>query len=79
MLFRSRDDGRPVVILYIGNCDPAGVLIDFALERELREHLSPDIDCFKRVGITAEQVEAYDLPSKPRKGKRNAQSTSLRR
>ena len=43
------------------------MLIDVALERELREH--PDIDCFKRVGITAEQVEAYDLPSKPRKGK----------
>src|SRR5262249_35321596 len=66
----ARDDGRPVVIFYIGDYDPAGVLIDVALERELREHLSPDIDLtFGRVGITAEQVKAYDLPTKPRKEK----------
>ena len=35
-------DGREVVILYIGDYDPAGVLIDVAVERELREHLDPE-------------------------------------
>ncbi|WP_340672530.1 hypothetical protein [Bradyrhizobium ottawaense] len=62
--------GRPVVILYIGDYDPAGVLIDVALERELREHIEPGIELnFRRIGITAEQIERYDLPSKPRKEK----------
>ena len=64
----DRDDGRPVVIFYIGDHDPAGVLIDVALERELREHISPDIDLtFKRIGITPGQIKEYDLPTKPRK------------
>lgn len=61
-------DGRPVVIFYIGDFDPAGVLIDVALERELREHLSEGIELhFRRIGITTEQIEQYDLPTKPRK------------
>ena len=61
-------DGRPVVIFYIGDYDPAGVLIDVALEREIREHLDADVELhFQRIGITAEQIERYDLPSKPRK------------
>ena len=60
--------GRPVVIFYIGDYDPAGVLIDVALERELREHIDEDIDLhFNRIGITADQIKAHDLPSKPRK------------
>src|SRR3954465_15409561 len=64
----SRQDGKPVVIFYIGDYDPAGVLIDVALERELREHLRSDIDMtFGRIAITAAQIDAYDLPSKPRK------------
>jgi hypothetical protein len=64
----DREDNKPVVILYIGDYDPAGVLIDVALERELREHLRPDIEMtFGRLAITPEQIEAHDLPSKPRK------------
>ncbi len=64
----SRRDGKPVVILYIGDYDPAGVLIDVALEQELRQHLLSDIDMtFSRIGITAAQIEQYDLPSTPRK------------
>lgn len=71
----ARRDGKPVVILYIGDYDPAGVLIDVALERELREHLRDDVEMtFGRLGITAQQIEEYDLPSKPRKdGDRRAQ------
>ena len=61
-------DGRRVVIFYIGDYDPAGVLIDVSLERELREHLDPDIELsFRRIGITPEQIAEYDLPTKPRK------------
>jgi hypothetical protein len=60
--------GRPVVIFYIGDYDPAGVLIDVTIERELREHLAPDADLyFLRIGITPGQIESLDLPTKPRK------------
>lgn len=61
-------DGKTAVIYYIGDYDPAGVLIDEALERELREHLDPDVVlCFWRIGITEEQIAEFDLPAKPRK------------
>ena len=61
-------DKRPLVIVYVGDYDPAGVLIDVALQRELREHLRADIELdFRRIGINEEQVELYDLPTKPRK------------
>jgi hypothetical protein len=62
--------GRSAIVFYIGDYDPAGVLIDVALERELREHLDPDIDLsFRRIGITPHQIQKYDLPTKPRKAR----------
>jgi hypothetical protein len=61
-------DPRPLVIVYVGDFDPAGVLIDVALERELRQHLRSDIELdFRRIAINEEQIEAFDLPTKPRK------------
>jgi hypothetical protein len=61
-------DGRQVVIFYIGDYDPAGVLIDVSIEEELRKHLNPDVDLhFERIGITPEQIIKYGLPGKPRK------------
>ena len=64
----ASQDTRPLIVLYVGDYDPAGVLIDKSLERELREHLRSDIDMdFQRIAINEEQVEQYDLPTKPRK------------
>lgn len=61
-------DWRPLVVFYIGDYDPAGVLIDHSLERELRLHLSDDIEMtFERIGINLDQIEEFDLPTKPRK------------
>lgn len=61
-------DARPLVVLYVGDYDPAGVLIDQSLEREMRRHLSERIPLiFVRVGINPEQIQQYDLPTKPRK------------
>jgi hypothetical protein len=60
-------DTRPLVVLYLGDFDPAGVLIDVALERELREHLRGVALDFRRLAINEELVRAYDLPTKPRK------------
>lgn len=60
--------GKRAVVFYIGDYDPAGVLIDQSLERELRSHLDPAIELeFVRLGITLEQVEQFNLPAKPRK------------
>lgn len=62
------NDGRPLVVLYIGDHDPAGVLIDQALEREMRQHLDPGIDLvFRRLAINEQQIIEHDLPTKPRK------------
>ena len=62
--------GRDVVIFYIGDYDPAGVLIDVALERELRQHLDADVTLyFHRLGITEQQIADFDLPTKARKKK----------
>ena len=64
-------DRRPVII-YIGDYDPAGVLVDKALEAELRLHTSAPLS-FLRIAITPEQITEYDLPTKPRKpGERRA-------
>lgn len=61
-------DGKTVNIFYIGDYDPAGVLIDVAIERELQEHLDYSIDLnFERIAIIEKQIEVYDLPTKPRK------------
>lgn len=62
------EDGRDCVILYIGDYDPAGVLIDQSIEKELREHLDPGVKMhFFRLAITERQIIEYDLPTKPRK------------
>jgi hypothetical protein len=59
---------KSALIIYIGDYDPAGVLIDQALETELRQHLPSNIDLeFFRLAITPSQITAHDLPTKPRK------------
>lgn len=64
----AEHEGREVVVLYVGDYDPAGVLIDVSLERELREHLDANIElAFERIAITEDQIGAFDLPTKPRK------------
>ncbi len=61
-------DGRPLRVFYIGDFDPAGVLIDEKIEEGLREHLDPSVELiFERLGITRQQISDHDLPTKPRK------------
>ena len=61
-------DGRPAVIYFAGDYDPAGVLIDRALERELNKHLKVPLE-FVRLAVNEDQIVLYDLPTKPRKAK----------
>jgi hypothetical protein len=48
--------GRPVHVLYIGDYDPAGLLIDRDVEAKLRRHLPGQELHFHRLAITAEQI-----------------------
>lgn len=59
---------REAQIIYIGDYDQSGVLIDRKIEQELRSHLGGDITLnFHRIGINEDQIKLYDLPTKPRK------------
>lgn len=59
---------KPATIFYIGDYDPAGVLIDRSIERELRKHLDSCVGLsFERIAINEDQIALYDLPRKPRK------------
>ena len=58
----------PVVIFYIGDYDPAGVIIDRSIERELRKHLDKSVELtFKRLAINLHQIQKFNLATKPRK------------
>ena len=61
-------DKESAVVFYVGDYDPAGVLIDQSIEQELREHLPDGFPMeFHRIAVNADQVIEYDLPTKPRK------------
>jgi hypothetical protein len=66
-----RDTAKTIEIVYIGDYDPAGVLIDCDIERKLRGHLDDaGIDnplTLHPIAITPAQIARYDLPTKPRK------------
>ena len=54
------------MVYFVGDYDPAGVLIDRALERELTKHLKVSLE-FVRLAVNEDQIGEYDLPTKPRK------------
>jgi hypothetical protein len=58
---------KPCHILQLGDYDPAGRDIVAFTERSLREYArSADLH-FQLLALTAEQVEAYQLPTRPDK------------
>ncbi|WP_419942797.1 hypothetical protein [Candidatus Palauibacter sp.] len=56
-----------VQIVFVADYDPAGMLIPGHVLEELRVHLGAGVVKMSRVAVTREQVEEYDLPTKPRK------------
>jgi hypothetical protein len=55
------EDGKQAHIIYIGDYDPAGVLIDRSLEAEMRRHLDPPgLDGF--LDLIAAGADPLDIP-----------------
>ena len=58
-------DGREVIVLYAGDFDPAGLLIDRDICNKYEAH--GVALTFRRLAVNAEQIARYNLPTKPRK------------
>lgn len=66
----SVDDGRPTVVLWFGDSDPAGHQMTISVARKLQamnELIGPFDYQVHRVALTPAQVKAYGLPSSPLK------------
>ena len=65
--------GKPTFIYYFGDYDPSGVLIPVRLEAELRKYAPGVPIAFNREAINPEQIEQFQLPTRPtKKTKKNA-------
>jgi hypothetical protein len=59
--------GKPTFVYYFGDCDPSGVDAARDLEEKLRRY-APDAEIhFERSAVTREQVEEWNLPTRPTK------------
>ncbi|HEX8769861.1 MAG TPA: hypothetical protein VF711_03730 [Acidimicrobiales bacterium] len=60
--------GKPTWIYYFGDLDPSGLDIARAVESGIRGMAPAAEVYFERVAVTREQVEGWDLPTRPTKG-----------
>lgn len=62
-----REREKPTYIYYLGDHDPSGIWIPRKIEQGLREHV-PDAEIhFTKLAVTPEQIELWELPSRPTK------------
>ncbi len=61
------EEGKPAYLYYFGDHDPSGVDISRHTEERIRE-LAGDAEIhFERVAVNLEQIEDWDLPTRPTK------------
>jgi hypothetical protein len=61
------EKGKPAYLYYFGDHDPSGRDITRVTEARLRE-FAPDAEIyFERVAVTQDQIDDYDLPTRPTK------------
>lgn len=61
-----KDDGRPAHIYILSDFDPGGFRIAENVERKLREHVGDGfILNVERIAVTPEQIELWNLPTRP--------------
>ncbi|MFO1143167.1 MAG: hypothetical protein U1E59_12365 [Amaricoccus sp.] len=59
--------GKPVFVYHLGDFDPSGVNAGEKIEETLRR-MAPEADItFERLGVLPEQIEAWNLPTRPTK------------
>lgn len=64
------EDGRPTVVLHIGDLDPSGVCIFDSVQADVEAFVGDSVELqFKRIVLTPDQVVLYDLPTAPPKVK----------
>jgi hypothetical protein len=62
-----QEQGKPAFLYYFGDHDPSGRDITRATEAGLRE-FAPNAEIhFQRVAVTEEQIQIFDLPTRPTK------------
>ena len=59
---RMCHDGKMPRILYVGDYDPTGKLIDVVLERGLRKRLGDRLE-FERIAVNLDQIDSLNLPT----------------
>lgn len=68
---RLKRDGRPAIVLHVGDWDPSGESMFDALGEDVTAFLAYDAPHlgveFRRVALTSGQVARYDLPTAPPK------------
>jgi len=60
-------EGRPAFLYFVGDWDPSGKIIPEKIEEGLRRHASGCEISFQRLLVTPDQIEVWDLPTKPAK------------
>jgi hypothetical protein len=62
-----REIGKPAYIYYFGDYDPRGLDISRFVEEHIREYAEGIEITFERVGVTREQIDRWQLPTRPTK------------
>jgi hypothetical protein len=57
-------EGKNIHILYFGDLDPSGEVIEEVIDKKLIEYGIFDVD-FKRIAVTEEQTRQFNLPHNP--------------
>ena len=74
---RSAEEGRPTLVLHVGDYDPSGVAIIDSLADDIWAFLDDlgydgvAVADFDRIAVTPSQIEAFDLPGAPAKSTDN--------
>ena len=61
------DEDKPTFLYYLGDHDPSGVHIPQKIESDLREMAADAEIHFERIAVNVDQIEAWNLPTRPTK------------
>ena len=77
---RAANDGQPVVLLYLGDHDPSGLVIDETLAASVAKYTREEVDLdIRRVALTLRQARDLDLPAEETNPKNTCSRAYMRR